>query len=289
MLLIMVSCSGQEPTKEPTETAPEDRIIGKEEPHSYGGWYCPDNFGFIPVDIRKFNEVPAIEDRLPTEAELRGNMSLIKVDTAAYPDARALAMDLPRVASIHSEQLGLAELIIVIQAIVVQEDTVVGYRFMNGGNGSARLRDVTFLSEDEVAAFGAQPFFYSETIVKASSADIWAALTNTEYFKQLGEQFDQQAFFSSAWDPRAEARLRLDTDGDKAVGYVGMVFGNCYLQIDHNRNGQHYSEKLLLIGNPEEKTTEFHFASGPYPKGFETENSRLQQWVEAVRKASEGG
>ena len=57
------------------------------------------------MDIRKFNEVPAIEDRLPTEAELRGNMSLIKVDTAKYPDARVLPMKLPRVARIVAEHL----------------------------------------------------------------------------------------------------------------------------------------------------------------------------------------
>ena len=41
------------------------------------------------------------------------------------------------------------ELIIVIQAIVVQEDTVVGYRFANGGNGSDWLKE--FLSMQKVA------------------------------------------------------------------------------------------------------------------------------------------
>ena len=151
-------------------------VSKKDEPHRYGGWYCPDNFGFVPVDIQKLDEVPAIADRLPTEQELHDNMSLINVDTAKYPDARALEMDLPRVARIYSERKGMSELIIVIQAIVVQEDTVVGYRFANGGNGSAWLSDVTFLSEDEVAGMGAQPFFYSKSVLKAKTEDIWRAI-----------------------------------------------------------------------------------------------------------------
>jgi hypothetical protein len=290
MLLIFVSCSSQKTSKEHSEPPTEELeavVSKKDEPHRYGGWYCPDNFGFVPVDIQKLNEVPAITDRLPTEQELHDNMSLIKVDTAKYPDARALEMDLPRVASIYSERKGMSELIIVIQAIVVQEDTVVGYRFANGGNGSAWLSDVSFLSADEVAGKGAQPFFYSKSVLKAKTEDIWRAISKTDYFKQLGEKFDKKEFFSSEWNSESKAHLNLDSDGEKAVGYVGMVYGNYYLHIDYDRNGFHYSEKLLLMENHEDNTTKLFFASGPYPEDFEKQKSNWANWVEAVNKASE--
>ena len=292
MLLMSVSCSSQKTSEEQLETpseAPVSVASKKVEPHRYGGWYCPDNFGFVPVDIQKLDEVPAISDRLPTQQELQDNMSLINVDITKYPDARALKMDLPQVARINSSPTpkGMAELIIVIQAIVVQEDTVVGYRFANGGNGSARMSDVTFLSKNEVADMGAQPFFYSKSVLKASTADIWKAVCKTDYFKQLGVKFDEQAFFASEWNPASEAHLKLDTDGEKAAGYVGMVYGNYYLQIDYNRNGFHYSEKLLMMENHEDNTTEFFFASGPYPKDFAKRKSDLDRWVEAVKTASE--
>ena len=214
-------------------------------------------------------------------------MSLINVDTEKYPDARALKMDLPRVARIYSDRKGMEELIIIIQAIVVQEDTVVGYRFANGGNGSAWMSDVTFLSKEDVADMGPQPFFYSKSVVKASTEDIWRAVSKTDYFKQLGEKFDKQAFFASEWNSESIAHLNLDTDGEKAVGYVGMVYGNYYLQIDYNRDGFHYSEKLLMMENHEDNTTEFFFASGPYPDDFEKQKSDLGSWVETVKKASE--
>lgn len=292
-LFLFASCN-QETSKEETETPTENLgpvVDKKAEPHKYGGWYCPDNFGFTPVDVQKLDEVPAIAGRLPTEQELHDNMSLINVDTEKYPDARALDMDLPRVARIYSERKGIDQLIIVIQAIIVQEDTVVGYRFANGGNGSAWITDVTFLSENEVAELGSLPFFYSKSVLNSDSKRIWAAASKTEYFKNLGEKFDQKDFFSSDWDPEAETYLDLENDlnGETATGYVGMVFGNYYLHIDYNRDGFHYSEKMLMVENHEENTTEFFFASGPYPEGFEAEKSNWERWVEVVKAASEGG
>lgn len=283
MLLIVVSCSGQGAAEKL-----EPVVTKKSEPHRYSGWYCPDNFGFVPVDIQHLDEVPAISNRLPTEEELRDNKSLINVDTEKYPDARALEMEFPRVARIYDEGKGMSELIIVIQAIIVQEDTVVGYRYPNGGNGSAWLSDVTFLTKDEVAAMGPQPFFYSKSVLKASTADIWNAIREkTDYFKQLGIKFDKTGFFSAPYNPEFRARLHLDTDEEKATGYVGMVFGNYYLHIDYERDGFHYSEKLLFAENHEDGTTNLFFVSGPYPEDFEKHQSNWASWLEAVKQASE--
>lgn len=289
VLLMIVSCSSQETTQPAAETPTEELgpVTTKKEPHRYGGWYCPDNFGFVPVDIAKLNEVPAIAHRLPTKTELEDHMSLINVDTEKYPDAQALDMDLPRIASIYSRQTGMSELVIVIQAIVVQGDSVVGYRFPNGGNGSAWLSDVTFLSEKEVAALGSQPFYYSKIAVKAPKEAIWDALRKTDYFKELGEKFDQREFFWSAWDPNAKAHLNLDTDTEKATGYVGMTYGNFYLQIDYLRNGFHYSEKMLLMENHENGTTDMFFACGPYTQDFEKQKLKWQRFTEAVKASSE--
>ena len=290
LLLIFISCSGQEAEKKNSETVMEEVesvVKVKEEPHRYGGWYCPDNFGFTPVDIEKLSDVPAIADRLPTEAELNDNMSLIKVDVEKYPDAKALEMDLPRVASVYSENNGMSELVIIIQAIVVQKDTIVGYRFANGGNGSARMSDVNILSENEVAMMGSLPFFYSKSNLNASSKEIWSTITKTDYFKQLGEKFDKKEFFSSGLNSDAQAHLNLDIDGEKATGFVGMVFGNFYLHIDYDRDGFHYSEKLLMIENQKDNSTEFFFASGPYPDDFEKQKSNWDNWVKTISKNSE--
>ncbi len=257
------------------------------EPHPYGGWYCPDNFGFVPVNIQNLKEVPAISNRLPTELELKDHMSLINVDTKKHPDARALNMKLPRVARIYDAYKDMNELVIVIQAIVVQEDTVVGFRFPNGGNGSARIQDVTFLSENEVAAMGSQPFFYSNLVLNASVADIWNAMRKTDYFNQLGEKFNEKEFFSSEYSSESKLEVKLDMNGEKAIGFVGLTFGNYYLQIDYEKDGFHYSEKMLMIENQADKTTAFYFACGPFPNDFDKQQLNWSRWVEGIKKASE--
>lgn len=292
LLFVLSSCQNSDKAQTEkqvtnTDSSTKSFTTVNAEPHQYGGWYCPDNFGFVPVDVQKLNEVPAIAHRLPTKEEIKKCMSLIEVDIMKYPDAKALNMDLPKLASIPSERLGVKELIVVIQAIVVQSDTIVGYRFVNGGNGSSRIKDVSFLSNDEVKAMGSQPFYYSKSVLKASPSDIWRAMSKTNYFKQLGTKFDKQKFFSSELNANAQVELSLSNKQENAVGFVGMVFGNYYLHIDYDRNGVHYSEKLLMIENKDSQTTELFFASGPFPKDFEKQKTDLESWMQDVKKVSE--
>ena len=281
LLLIILICF-------PPSGQAQDVTTNKSEPHRYGGWFCPDNFGFVPVDVQKLDEVPAISNRLPTQEELSNNMSLINVDKEKHPDARALEMELPRVARIYSNHNDMNELIIVIQAIIVNEDTVVGYRFPNGGNGSAWLSDVSFLSDKEVSDLGSLPFFYSKTVMNASKEEIWNAISKTEYFKTLGKQFDKEDFFSSEWTAESRAHLSTETKDLKAVGFVGTLFGNAYLHIDYDKDGFHYSEKLLMIENHENDTTELFFASGPFPENYKAQKTNLNNWIQSIKKASEG-
>lgn len=295
LLSILALSSCQNSNKEETDKQLQDSTLaknktftGSSEPHQYGGWYCPDNFGFVPVDIQKLKEVPVVADRLPTKEELKESKSLIDVDLMKYPDAKVLKMELPRVARLKADLLGMHELIIVIQAIVVQNDTILGYRFVNGGNGSSRIGEVSFLSNEEVSALGSQPFYYNKTVYKASVKDIWNTMRKTDLFKQLAKKFNKQDFFAKEWDAQSHTNLSTDTKDEKAEGSIGMVFGNYYMQINYNRNGFHYSEKLLMIENQDDKTTQVFFASGPFPKDYDKKKEELDKWLEAVKRSSEG-
>lgn len=290
LLVVFTSCSGQEKTGEKSSDQYKIPVPGKniaKKPHQYGGWYCPDNFGFVPVDIQNLDEVPAISNRLPTHQELQAHMSLIEIDTIKFPDARALKMDLPRLARINLDWKGMSELIIVIQAIIVSEDTVVGYRFPNGGNGSAWLSDVTFLSKEEVGKLNSQPFFYSRTKLHATKEELWKAISKSDYAKELGVKFDRTDFFSSEWNPNAQTHLNYDTEEERAKGHIGMVYGNLYLHIDYIRDGFHYSEKLLMIENQEDNTTELFIANGPYPDDFDNQKLHWSNWLASLVESSE--
>lgn len=290
LVLIFAACSGQEKAGEESGNKYKMPVPGQnntKKPHQYGGWYCPDNFGFVPVNIQNLDEVPAISNRLPKHQELQDHMSLIEVDTFKFPDARALKMDLPRLARIYLDWKGMSELIIVIQAIIVSEDTVVGYRFPNGGNGSARIGNVNFLSDEEISKLGSQPFFYSQTKLHSTKEELWKAISKTEYAKELGVKFDQTDFFSSEWNPNAQAHLNYNTKEERAKGHIGMVYGNLYLHIDYIRDGFHYSEKLLMIENQEDNTTELFIASGPYPDDFDKQKLHWSNWLVSVVESTE--
>lgn len=297
ILLFTWACSSKESTLD-SEAALQEEITSKESenaepvrkrrpPHPYGGWYCPDNFGFEPVDISQLKLVEAISHRLPTEQELKDHKSLIKVDLNEHPTAKALDMDLPRVARVYSNANGIQELAIIIQAIVVDADTIVGYRFVNGGNGSAWYSDVEFLSESEVNQMGPRPFFFGKETVKASKEDIWRAMCRTDYARGLAEKFNQQFLFFAEWSRVEEAHLEYESAEEQANGFIGTVFGNAYLHIDYQRGDLHYSEKMLLLENDETGTTEVFFAAGPFPENSAAKQSDWQNWFNQLISSSE--
>lgn len=286
-LLILTACESSETANaQPNDEETPLEATKSQEPHRYGGWYCPDNFGFEPMDIQEVKNLVAITDRLPTKEETSNGSSLIFVDAEKYPDARPLEMNLPRVARIKTSASEPAELIIIIQAIVVQNDTVVGYRFPSGGNGSARIGDVSFLSDDEVSALGPAPMVYMNTEIKASMKAIWKSITETDYARELGLRFNQVAFFQAEWSEESRVHLEFETETSSASGFVGNHFGNLYLHIDYYIEGVQYTEKLL-VGEQEDGFSELHVAAGPVPEGFASKKQIWENFLQEVKKNSE--
>jgi len=115
------------------------------------GWYCPDNVkGFPPVDLQSWSKVPVVNGRLPTYEEIENGTSLIYYDKFKTPDAKPYNMTLPKLATWYSPYSKKDEIIIVIQIVQTTNDTVVGYRFLTGGNGTSDFRDVHFLTDSEI-------------------------------------------------------------------------------------------------------------------------------------------
>ena len=258
------------------------------EPHKYGGWYCPDNLGgFPPMDIQNFEQVSVIRNRLPTKEETRTGASLMFFDPTEFPDARPLDLKLPRVAKIYSFQSKMKELVIVIQAIVSSNDTVVGFRYPNGGNGTSWFQEVTFLSDNEVKKIGPAPFVYVSTEIAASKQEIWNAATRTKYMQNLAVKFGKKAFFESNWNNESSTKLIFNAFGMKARGVVSSLWGNLYIHIDYDNNGFHSSEKMLVFTNEKNDSAYMHFVSGPHPLDFEQKNEKWKNWLTEVKGLSE--
>lgn len=282
-LIFLFGCTNAEnqPTKENDNNKTETT-------HNYGGWYCPDNLnGFPAVDLKDWKNVPVVIGRLPTEAEARNGSSLILVDTKAYPTAKAMNMELPKLATFYNQHSKKNEVIIVIQAIEVESDSIVGFRYLNGGNGSAHFSEVTFITENEAADIADARFVSFDITIKASFDKVWEVMTKPKYTSELQPIFDKENSLSKDWKASTNINFHYANKDDRTGKYDDLLFGNLYLQNDYLIKGVSYVEKFLLLYNEETNETTIKVACGPYNQDFEKQQAILNEWTKKVKELSE--
>lgn len=282
-LILLFGCTNAEnqPSKENNNTKTETT-------HNYGGWYCPDNLnGFPAVDLKDWKNVPVVIGRLPTEAEARNGSSLILVDTKAYPSAKAMNMELPKLATFYNQHTKKNEVIIVIQAIEIEGDSIVGFRYLNGGNGSAHFSEVTFITENEAANIADARFVSFDITIKASFDKVWEVMTKPKYTSELQPIFDKENSLSKDWRTSTNFNFHYANNNERTSKYDDLLFGNLYLQNDYLIKGVSYVEKFLLLYNEETNETTIKVACGPYIQDFETQQVILNEWTKKVKELSE--
>ena len=256
----------------------------KTEPHRYGGWYCPDNLnGFPAVDITKWKNVPVVNGRMATKEETHNGSSLIFVDAEKYPNAKALDISMPKLASFYNHSSKKEDLIIVIQAINVANDSIVGFRYLNGGNGSARLNEVRFLSDNEIEMIPASRFVSHTIKIEATQDEIWKVLTKPEYTETLQPTFDKENKLKPDWKKTSNVNFYYPNKGMITSSYADILYGSFYIQNDYLL----YSEKFLLLENEQTKSTVLKIVCGPYDEDFETQKSIIANWAQLLKELSE--
>lgn len=290
-MAFITACAQDVPTKDmDLKTAEEIQVLKKENAsiHPYGGWYCPDNLGgFPPVDVYDLAKVPVVNGRMPTKEETQNGTSLMYFDPSEFPTATPMEISLPKLARYYSQNTEQNELVIIIQAVVVDQDTVVGFRYLNGGNGTSWYNEVDILSAKEVSELGSTPFVFLESKINAPKEKVWEAIANTEYAKNLGIYFDKEAFFESPWTKESRVKLQHhEMVGEVANGIIMTLFGNIYLQIDYNRLGHQSVEKILIMDNEDGKTSTIQLVFGPYAEAYKSEQAYWEEWLEEVQNAS---
>ncbi|MBK6524486.1 MAG: hypothetical protein IPG07_02435 [Crocinitomicaceae bacterium] len=283
---LLVACSQGKSADVITDA---DTLVQKEdqvssEPHPFGGWYCPDNLnGFPAVDIADWKNVPVVNGRMPTLEEAQNGTSLIYVDPAEYPNAKVLGITMPKLATYDNANTGREDLIIVIQAFTVDDDSIVGFRFLNGGNGSARLSEVKFLSEDEIAKMPASKFASISLEINASADYIREVMTHIDYYERLKKIVDPNNQFESGWRNMTNVNYHYAQSGAVKARYADVLFGNFYIQNDYTE----FTEKFMLLENGETKTTELKIVCGPFKADFESQKAILNDWAQKVKELSE--
>jgi hypothetical protein len=288
LLISFTSCSQiNKPVNDKNiEVANQTKEPIKSEPHRYGGWYCPDNLnGFPPIDINNWKNVPVVNGRMATKEETQNGTSLIFPDTLKYPNAKVLNITMPKLADFYNESSRRKELIIVIQAINVDNDSIVGFRYLNGGNGSARLKEVRFLSDNEIDMIPASQFVTVNITIKANQDEVWKILTKTENTATLQPIFDKDNKLKTDWRRTSNVNFHYQKNGMLISSYANKLFGNYYIQNDYNHI--QYNEKFLLLENEQTKNTELKIVCGPFGDDFENQKNILNNWAKKVKELSE--
>ena len=258
------------------------------EPHKYGGWYCPDNLtGFPAVDINNWESVPVVNGRMATKKETQNGTSLIFVDEEKYPDAKPMDIKMPKLARFYNYRSGKEETIIVIQALNISNDFVVGFRYLNGGNGSARLDEVRFLSDNEIKYILPSRFVTLNIKINATKDEIWEVLTKSEYSKILQTIFDKENKLKADWNKSSKVNFKYLYGGFITSEFAGNLYGNQYIQIDSEYEIYQYVEKFLVSENDQTKKSELHIVCGPYGDDFEDQIFILNAWAQKVKELSE--
>ena len=260
----------------------------KQEPHNYGGYYCPDNLnGFPAVDINNWESVPVVNGRMATKKETQNGTSLIFVDDEKYPDAKPLDIKMPKLARFYNNHSGKEEIVIVIQALNISNDSVVGFRYLNGGNGSARLDEVKFLSDNEIEDISSSRFVTLNIEINATQAEIWDVLTKQESYKALQAIYDRENTLKADWNKSSKVNFEYHSAGFITSQFAGNLYGNQYIQIDSELGDYQYVEKFLLLENEQTNKTKLQIVCGPYGDDFKSQKVILNNWAQKVKELSE--
>ncbi|MEI6817663.1 MAG: hypothetical protein WCL14_13720 [Bacteroidota bacterium] len=118
---------------------------------SYNNWNCPDAKKLFPlINIKLWANTPAVYGRLPTYQESQNGTSLMYFGNHGMTDARPYDMTLPRLASFHNQYTKTIDTVVVIQVVKTAHDTIAGFRYLTGGNGTHDFRGFHFFSDEEV-------------------------------------------------------------------------------------------------------------------------------------------
>lgn len=285
-LLSIFSCDNVE-TKQLSADSELQEENERREPHCYGGWYCPDNLnGFPVVDFSDWADVPVVNGRMATQEETRNGSSLMFIDMAKHPDAKPMDITTPKLARYYNEYSQNDELIIVIQAVTVENDSVVGFRYINGGNGSARFHEVDFLTDPEVENLISSRFISKTITIDAKAKDVYKVITDSTYATRLGEGFYENVIYDTDWKRESKVVVKGATGAVLRTGKLTAVWPN-YMQIDYNFEGMNYVEKFFLSFNEEEESTELTLVAGPFNDDFNEQKESWNSWGHTLKVLSE--
>jgi hypothetical protein len=108
---------------------------------------------FPRIELKDWQKVSVVNGRMPTYEEAQNGSSLLYIDKEVKPelkDVEPYKMTLPKLAYFTNPRTNQKEVVIVIQLVQFKDYVWAGLRYLTGGNASAMMSDLQFLTDEEV-------------------------------------------------------------------------------------------------------------------------------------------
>lgn len=130
----------------------------------------------------------------------------------------------------------------------------------------------------------------SETVIAsieivANPSKVWDIITNKQYAKILGNEFDKNAFVESDWKLNSKVYFKYEPNKLISTGTITKLTENKFIQVYYNFYGYEYVEKYAIEENNSVSTLSIH--AGPYSSDFEAQKIVWQNWLSKVKELSE--
>jgi len=114
--------------------------------------------------------------------------------------------------------------------------------------------------------------------IAASPSKIWCVITDKSYAKELGNEFDKNAFVESDWKLGSKVHFKYEPDKLVSTGTIGKLIEKELIQIDYDFSGFKYVEKYAI--KKEESICQLSIYAGPQKVVW-------KNWLSKVKELSE--
>jgi len=121
--------------------------------------------------------------------------------------------------------------------------------------------------------------------IAANPAKVWDIITNKDFAKELGSEFDKNAFVESDWKLGSKVHFKYEPDKLVSTGTIGKLIEKELIQIDYDFSGFKYVEKYAI--KKEESICQLSIYAGPYTADFEAQKVVWKNWLSKVKELSE--
>ncbi len=121
--------------------------------------------------------------------------------------------------------------------------------------------------------------------INASPSKIWEVITSKDYAKELGREFDKNAFVESEWKLGSDVHFKYEPDRLVNTGTIGKLIQSELIQVDYDFSGFKYVEKYAI--DQGSSTAKLSIYAGPYTADFEAQKVVWRNWLSKVKELSE--